>query len=217
MSGAPRFWLCAALGATAAQAQEPSSRLVERARQDREIVYFLNAPETHSFDLYHDYTEAREGIGKYLNVVRKGSTVSNPSARVLDTGEKLRVETLRGDAITRAGIDVKSEVPDGVTSDTEGVVVRFTPVAKGSSVRLRISETYTDAARYGLEGEDLVFDRSLGRPRNAVVLPAGWYLTACSIPAAVSETADGRIRLDFVNPRPDEIDVLLRARRRPGR
>jgi hypothetical protein len=217
MSGALRFCLCAALAATAARAQEPTARLVERAREDREIVYFLNAPETHSFDLYHDYTESREGVDKYLNVVRKGSTASNPSARVLDTGEKLRVETLRGDAITRAGIDVKSEVPDGVGPDTEVVVVRFTPVAKGSSVRLRISETYTDAARYGLEGQDLVFDRSLGRPRDAVVLPAGWYLTACSIPAAVSETADGRIRLDFVNPRPDEMDVLLKARRRPGR
>ena len=217
MSGALRFCLCAALAATAARAQEPTARLVERAREDREIVYFLNAPETHSFDLYHDYTESREGVDKYLNVVRKGSTASNPSARVLDTGEKLRVETLRGDAITRAGIDAKSEVPDGVGPDTEVVVVGFTPVAKGSSVRLRISETYTDAARYGLEGEDLVFDRGLGRPRNAVVLPAGWYLTACSIPAAVSETADGRIRLDFVNPRPDEIDVLLRARRRPAR
>jgi len=217
MSGAPRLCLCAALAASAAWALEPAARLVERAREDREIVYFLNAPETHSFDLHHDYTESGEGIDKYLNVVRKGSTVSNPSARVLDTGERLRVETLRGDAITRAGIDIKSEVPGGVAPDTEVVVVRFTPVAKGSSVRLRISETYTDAARYGLEGEDLVFDRSLGRPRNAVVLPAGWYLTACSIPAAVSETADGRIRLDFVNPRPDEIDVLLRARRRPTR
>jgi len=217
MSGAPRLCLCAALAASAAWAQEPAARLVERAREDREIVYFLNAPETHSFDLHHDYTESGEGIDKYLNVVRKGSTVSNPSARVLDTGEKLRVETLRGDAITRAGIDIKSEIRGGVAPDTEVVVVRFTPVVKGSSVRLRISETYTDAARYGLEGEDLVFDRSLGRPRNAVVLPAGWYLTACSIPAAVSETADGRIRLDFVNPRPDEIDVLLRARRRPAR
>lgn len=217
MSGAPRICLCAALAATVAGAQEPASRLAERARQDREIVYFLNAPETHSFDLYHDYTESREGVATYLNVVRKGSAVSNPSARVLDTGETLRVETLRGDAIARAGIDVKSEVPDGVTPDTEVVVVRFMPVAKGSSVRLRISETYTDAGRYGLQGEDLVFDRSLGRPRNAVVLPAGWYLTACSIPATVSETADGRIRLDFVNPRPDELDVLIKARRRPAR
>lgn len=215
MSCAARLCLCAALAATAAAAQDADERLAERARQDREIVYFLNAPETHSFDLYHDYTESAEGALRYLNIVRKGSTASNPSARVLDTGESLRVETLRGEAITRAGIDVKSELPDGVTAETEVVVVRFTPVAKGASVRLRISETYTDAARYGLEGEDLVFDRTLGRPRNAVVLPAGWYLTACSIPATVSETADGRIRLDFVNPRPDEIAVLIKARRRP--
>ena len=217
MRGAARFCLCAALAASAARAQDPNERLAERARQDREIVYFLKAPETHSFDLHHDYTESREGIATYLNVVRKGSTVSNPSARVLDTGEILRVETLRGEAIARAGIDVKSEVPDGVTPDTEVVVVRFTPVAKGASVRLRIAETYTDAGRYRLENEELVFDRRLGRPRNAVVLPAGWYLTACSIPATVSETVDGRIRLDFVNPRPDEIDVLIKARRRPTR
>jgi len=36
----------------------------ERARQDREIVYFLKQPETHAFSLYHDYTESREGIDK---------------------------------------------------------------------------------------------------------------------------------------------------------
>jgi hypothetical protein len=29
--------------------------------------------------------------------------------------------------------------------------------------------------------------------------------------------ADGRIRLDFVNPRPDDIAVLIEARRRPAR
>lgn len=64
-------------------------------------------------------------------------------------------------------------------------------------------------------GDELVFDRTFGRPRNAVVLPAGWYLTASSIPAIVSEMPDGRLRLDFVNPRPDEIAVLIKARRRP--
>jgi hypothetical protein len=46
------------------------------------------------------------------------------------------------------------------------------------------------------------------------VLPAGWYLTASSIPALISETGDGRIRLDFVNPRPDEIAVFIKARKR---
>jgi hypothetical protein len=81
-------------------------------------------------------------------------------------------------------------------------------------MRLRISETYTAPASYLLEGDELVFDRGLGRPRNAVVLPAGWYLTASTIPATVTQLSDGRIRLDFWNGRPDSVDVLLKAKRR---
>jgi hypothetical protein len=65
-----------------------------------------------------------------------------------------------------------------------------------------------------VEGDELVFDRSLGRPRNAVVLPEGWYVTANSIPATITQMADGRIRLDFWNGRPDPVDVLIKARRR---
>ena len=71
------------------QGETERARLSERAHQDRDIVYFLQQPETHSFSLYHDYTESRPGADKYLNVVREGSTVSNPSAYILDTGEKL--------------------------------------------------------------------------------------------------------------------------------
>lgn len=198
-----------------AQARALSSRgderLSERAHQDREIVYFLQPPETHAFDLYHDYTESRPGVSRYLNVVRPGSTSSSPSARNLDTGEALRVETLRGNAVPKSGLGDEEEIPP----DAEVVVAHFAPVPSGGSVRLRIAETYTDPKSYRLEGEELVFDRTFGRPRNAVVLPTGWSLTASSIPALVSETPDGRIRLDFVNPRPDEIAVLIKARRRP--
>jgi hypothetical protein len=192
-----------------AVAQE-RDRLSERAHQDRAIVYFLRPPDTHAFDLYHDYTESRPGIDRYLNVVRKGSTASAPSARILDTGETLRVETVKGEALLKGGLEPGEEVK----ADDDVVVIHFAPVPKDGSVRLRIAETYTDPKSYRLEGEELVFDRSFGRPRNAVVLPAGWYLTASSIPALVSETSDGRIRLDFVNPRNDEIAVLIKARRR---
>jgi hypothetical protein len=203
--------LAAVAAAWPARAQDSgANRLTERAHQTREIVYFLQQPETHSFDLYHDYTEAREGVDKYVNVVRRGSTVSSPSARILDTGDALPAETFIGESIRRAGIDIGEEV----RPDSEAVVIRFPPVKPGETVRLRISETYTDASSYRLEGEELVFDRNFGRPRNAVVLPDGWYLTGCAIPATVSRLPDGRIRLDFVNPRPDSIDVLIRARRR---
>lgn len=185
-------------------------RISERAFQDREIVYFLEPPESHAFSLYHDYTETREGVGTYLNVVRAGSTVSNPSAVNLDTGEPLGVETLKGAAIAAAKVDVGEAVGDA----TEVVVIRFAPVQKGQSTRLRISETYTDPARYGLVGDTLVWRRTFGRPRNAIVLPAGWYLTASSIPATVTTSDEGRVRLDFANARPDSIDVLVRAARR---
>jgi hypothetical protein len=187
-----------------------SGRLSERARQDREIVYFLQPPETHAFDLYHDYTESRPGVDNYLNIVRGGSKVSNPSALILDTGETLVVETLRGTKITEAKIDIG----EPVTAQSEVVVIRFAPVKQGQSVRLRISETYTDPNRYGVVGDELVWDRAFGRPANAMVLPAGWYLTNCSIPATVSVQPDGRVRLDFVNPRNDNVEVLVTARRR---
>jgi hypothetical protein len=187
-----------------------NGRLSERARQDREIVYFLQQPETHAFDLYHDYTESRPGVATYLNVVRGGSAVSNPSAVILDTGEKLTVETLRGAKITEAKIDIG----EPVTPQSEVVVIRFAPVKQGQSVRLRITETYTDANRYRLVGDELVWDRAFGRPANAMVLPAGWYLTNSSIPATVSMEQDGRVRLDFTNPRNDNVEVLVTAKRR---
>jgi len=187
------------------------ARLSERAHQDRDIVYFLQQPETHAFSLYHDYTESHEGADKYLNVVREGSSVSEPSAYILDTGEKLTSKIMTGADLTAQKIDVGEE---SVKPTTQVVLIPFTPVKKGQSIRLRISETYTAPASYRLDGDELVFDRSLGRARNAVVLPAGWYLTASAIPATVTQLPDGRIRLDYWNGRPDSVDVLLKAKRR---
>jgi hypothetical protein len=194
----------------ASSAPSMASRLDERAHQDREIVYFLQQPDTHAFALYHDYTESRPGVGAYYNVVRAGSRASNPAARLLDTGEALKVETLKGSELLAA----KADVGEPIAPDTEVVVIRFPAVQQGQSARLRISETYTDAGRYYMDGGEFVWDRSLGRPRNAVVLPAGWCVTASSIPAVVTTTADGRVRLDYDNPRTDEIAVLLKGRRR---
>jgi len=173
----------------------PMNRIAvsERAFQDREIVYFLNDPQTHSFSLYHDYTETREGVDSYRNVVRAGSTVSKPSAKNLDTGEALKVETRK-------------------ETDGEVVVISFPAVKKGQSIRLRIEETYTDPARYAVIDGQLMWNRSFGRPKNDIVLPAGWRVTTSSIPATVSLTADGRVRLAYLNPRPDSIDVFVKAR-----
>ena len=186
-----------------------SARLSDRAHQDREIVYFPNDPATHSFNLFHDYTESRPGVGHYFNVVRAGSTVSNPSAVMLDTGEPLKVETLTGAELNKRGLDAGEPVAD----TAEIVVISFPAIKTGQSSRLRITETYTDRNRYFLDGDELVWDRAFGRPRNTVVLPAGWTVVASSIPSTITQDPDGRQRLYFENNRNDEIQVLIRARR----
>lgn len=182
----------------------------QRAPQSRDIVYFLQEPETHSFRLYHDYEEEREGMDRYLNIVRPGSKASDPSAEILDTGEKLKVETLRGHEIATRDIDIG----EPVTDSTELVVIWFDPVPAGGSTLLRITETYTDPNRYILYGDEFVWDRNFGRSRNTVVLPHGWYLTANAVPATVNTRDDGRPELVYSNDRPGNIDVFIKGRRR---
>ena len=201
-----RSWESPLAGATERE------RLSERAHQDREIVYFLQQPETHAFSLYHDYTETHAGVNGYANVVRAGSVVSHPSATILDTGMQLHAQQMRGAQLIASRINV-GETPDPAA---RLVVIPFAPLQQGQTVRLRIAETYTAPSSYRLDAEELVFDRSLGRPRNAVVLPSGWYCTFSAAPATVSQLPDGRVRLDYWDDRPEAVDVLLKARRRVG-
>jgi len=179
----------------------------ERAYQTREIVYFLQQPETHSFRLYHDYTETKEKVNKYLNVVRAGSKASNPSAYNLDTGKPLKVETLVGQAIKDKGIDIGADY----SPTAEVIVIWFDAVKKGTTTRIRIEETYTDPNRYLLSNNELVWDRSFGRVHNTITLPEGWWLTANAVPATVFLNEDGLVSLYYLNDGPDDIDVFVKA------
>jgi hypothetical protein len=185
-------------------------RLSERAHQDRDIVYFLQQPETHAFSLYHDYTETRPGISGYANIVREGSVASHPSASILDTGETLKTLEMSGAELAASKINVGETAPP----TARVVVIPFPALQPGQTLRLRIAETYTAAVSYKLDGDELIFDRSLGRPRNAVVLPSGWYCTFSAAPATVTQLPDDRVRLDYWDDRPEAVDVLLKAKRR---
>lgn len=194
--------------------QRPMSRvdfeIPQRASQSRDIVYFLQQPDTHSFRLYHDYEETREGVGRYLNIVRPGSKASDPEAKILDTGEDLKVEIMGGAEIRERGIDIG----EPVTEATELVLISFDAVPAGGSRLLRITETYTDPNRFFRIGDEFTWDRSFGRSRNTVVLPEGWFLTENAVPARVRRRDDGRVELIYSNDRPGNIDVLIRGKRR---
>ncbi|HEU0175369.1 MAG TPA: hypothetical protein VFV58_14000 [Blastocatellia bacterium] len=205
---------CAGLSQMAGTiAAQQGALLAERAYQDREILYELQDPQTHAFRITHDYTERKEGASHYFNVVRSGSHVSDPESIDLDTGANLKWETLSGKQVKERKLPLTD-----VKDDSEVVVTYLArPVEKGSSTRLRLKETYADPKSYYLDGEELVWDRTFGRLRNTVVLPAGWRLTALASPGVIQTLPDGRVSVYVVNPRNDDVRVYLRARRRAAR
>ena len=195
-----------------AQNQNQTPPLTERGYQDREILYELQAPESHAFRITHDYTVRKIGEKYYFNVVRAGSHVSDPSSIDLDTGEKLKWEVINGKQATER----KLPLTDPIKDDSEIVVTYLSRALEpGTTNRIRLMETYADPKSYYLDGDELVWDRSFGRLRNTVVLPPGWYLTALASPATIETLPDGRVSIYVVNPRNDDIRVYLRARKRP--
>lgn len=181
-----------------------------RAEQDREITYWLQAPDTHRFRISHDFTVDRPGQASVHSFVRKGSTVSDASIVHLDTGAALRTHSVTGKQVNALGYYPEPAPDDSVVVQAD--LPR--PLAAGESARVRVEETYTDPEGYGLRDGELVWDRTLGRPFNGVVLPAGWRLTSVSVPAIVSLDAEGRVMLRLLNPRNDTLHVVVRARPR---
>ncbi len=165
---------------------------VHRAEQDREISYWLLDPDSHQFRISHDFNVTKVGQKTVQSFIRKGSVASNPRFFNLDTGEELKAYAVEG--------AVNADLPHAV--------------AEGESVRIRVLETYTDPVGYKVDNGELVWDRTLGRPRNLVTLPAGWMLSESTVPVIVSLDAEGRVVCKYANARTDEIHVVLKARKR---
>jgi len=202
--------LAAVVAVLAAGAPAAAQTSFHRAEQDREITYWLLAPETGRFKISHDLTVSRPGQRSVHSFVRKGSTVSQAVVVDLDTGQALKTHDVTGKQVNALGYYPEPAADDAV------VVQADLPraLAPGESARVRVVETYTDAERYYVKDGQLVWDRTLGRPWNLVVLPAGWMLESVSVPAVVSLDEEGRLACRFVNPRNDELRVVLKARRR---
>jgi len=181
-----------------------------RAEQTREITYWLLDPSTHQFRISHDFTVDTPGQKYVHSFVRSGSTVSGAEVWDVDAGAKLTTYSVTGADVNALNFYRNRYADDQVVVQSE----LLAEVGEGESTRVRVIETYTDEERYYMDGEELVWDRSLGRPYNIVKLPPGWTLTAVNIPAVISEDADGLVSLRFINPRSDSIGVVIRAHRR---
>ena len=170
--------------------------------------YELLAPETHQFKIYYEVTETRVGARYHFNQIREGSEASDESVLDLATGKPLKFEVVTG---AQAKIDSPAENFSAAAKYIKVFLAH--PIAERGEYRLAIIKTYKDDKSYYTEGDQLVFKRPLGIPRDSVVLPAGYEIVSCSVATQVLST-DGRLKLAFVNPGSGgQLEVTIRARK----
>jgi hypothetical protein len=196
--------LCVIVGCGVAAAQFISADTYTR--------YELLAPGSHQFKIYYEVTETHVGARFHFNQIREGSEASDESVVDLATGKALKFEVV-------TGAEAKSDAV-GETLNATAHYIKVTlahPVPERGEYRLAIIKTYKDDKSYYTEGDQIVFKRALGIPRDGVVLPPGYEITFCSVAAQVIAQADGSLKLAFVNPGSGgQLEVTIRGRKLPG-
>jgi hypothetical protein len=206
------FGVWMVLGAAAtASAQSPSpapSAPAAQTEADEYTRYELLGPGTGRFRILYEVTATTPGANVFFNPIRKGSVATDERVRDRLNGKLLDFSIVGGREAKAGGLA-------DADPDERYIAVqlpRRVP-ADGGEVRLLIEKTYQDPKSYVVEAEEVVFTRSLGIKRNAVVLPAGYELVSCNVPAQVASEADGRIVVSFVNTFPGPAAVEVRGRR----
>ena len=173
--------------------------------EDEYTRYELLAPETASFKIVYDVTAVSPGAKFFFNPIRPGSVATDESVIDVMTGAPLKFQEVSGAEARESGLT-------NANADTRYIRVELArPVPQGGEGRVRIIKTYKDPKSYFRDGDAIVFDRPLGIKRNAVVLPEGYELVSCNIPAQVIEETDGRIGISFMNTYPGQAPLVIRA------
>ena len=175
--------------------------------------YELLAPETHQFKIYYEVTETRAGARFHFNQIREGSEASDESVTDLATGKPLRFEVV-------TGAQAKTNSPaESFSATAHYIKVHLAhSVPERGEYRLAIIKTYKDDKSYYTEGDQVVFKRPLGIPRDSIVLPAGYEIVSCSVATQVLREADSRLKLAFVNAgNGGQLEVTIRAKKLPAK
>ncbi|MEP6800412.1 MAG: hypothetical protein ABJC07_00640 [Acidobacteriota bacterium] len=201
------IFLALSLALLAAPAAEAAA--APQTQADEYTRYELLGPETSQFRVVYDVTATSWGATRYFNPIRKGSEASRESVTDRMTGDALKFDVVSAEEARSTGF---GEAEAG----TQYIRVTLPrPVPPGGQVRLRIDKTYRDPASYLREGDEIVFQCSLGIKRNTIVLPAGYELVRCNVPSQVLMEPGGRLAISFVNSNPEAAMLSVRARRLP--
>jgi hypothetical protein len=175
---------------------------------DEYTLYELLDPASASFHILYEVTAIDPGATVFFNPIRQGSEASGESIRDRATSQSLQFEQVSGEEARRSGLPEADPGMDYIRIHLPH------PVPPDGGVRLLIEKTYKDPKSYLQEGTDrIVFTRTLGIRRNAIVLPAGYEVTGCNVPVQILAQPDGRLRVSLVHTGPEALPVTIKARR----
>ena len=173
----------------------PVSRLFT---QDAYTEYQILDPGSESFRIRFLPEESREGATELVNGTRGGSEGTGIEVYDPRTGKPLpfTYEQQGNDPESHA---IRAKLP--------------MPVPKGGVGRVLIYKTYKDPRTYMMNGDDIVWVRSLSGYRLGVLLPKGFAFTSSNVAAQLTTTADGRLKLAFANPSGQSNPLTIHAHR----
>lgn len=174
---------------------------------DNHTEYALLDPASHQFAIVYFVTERTAGARYLLNQTRSGSAGSDIAVFDPRTGAPLKFDYM-------TGAELAADKTPGRFNPEEHYIRAHLPrpVPEGGEGRVKILKTYLDDKSYYTEGDDIVFKRSLGIARNAIVLPKGYSLVSSNVAAQVYARRDGRIAIAFEHDNGYAADVTIRAR-----
>ena len=176
----------------------PSAPVARLFTQDAYTEYALLEPGSEAFRIRFLPEETRTGATELVNATRGGSEGSGIEVYDPRTGKPLEF------TYEQQG------------SDPENHAIRAKlpiPVPAGGIGRVLIYKTYKDPRTYMMNGDDIVWVRSLSGYRLGVVLPKGFAFISSNVAAQLTTTTDGRLKLAFANPSGQANPVTIHARR----
>jgi hypothetical protein len=176
----------------------PNTRLFT---QDAYTEYALLEPGSASFRIRFLPEETRVGATVLVNATRGGSEGGDVEVYDPRTGKPLEFtyEAATNDPTTH---EIRAKLPQ--------------PVPEGGIGRVLIYKTYKDERTYMMNGEDIVWVRSLSGYRLGVLLPKGYAFISSNVAAQLATTNDGRLKLAFANPSGQSNPVTIHARKTPA-
>jgi hypothetical protein len=152
-------------GAIGVASQAPQSER-KQTQQDEYLRIELLAPETASFTMTQEVAVTTPGATEWVMPLPSARSASGIAVTDMMTGQPLTF------ALTQA----------------QGGALRVTlarPIAgEGGQARLRITARFSDQRGYRRADDgDVEFTSALAAPRNAIVLPEGYRLTAINVPS----------------------------------